>query len=246
MTTNVYDQAPGILASDSRWSNRADGYLFYVDDVGYEKIVNDTQLAALFAGTLEYIDLWKSWFISGREGNPPRVSKNLSVCLIDMATGVVRLDRGDKIASSCKTARFAGTGAPHAFDCWVVNNDPLKAVATAAYFDRRSGGTIRHLNRRTGQNNLNNVATLEQLMRNFQTKGEVIMLNAGQTQKPIAISEAVNDPAVRDAFAKVESSGAGGLSAPFMGMGKEWTAEEEAQLYAVLAEYPPEPMAKKA
>lgn len=243
MTTNVYDQAAGILASDSRWSNLVDGYLFFVDDAGYEKIVNDTQLAALFAGTLDNIDRWKTWFISGREGRPPPVHKNLSVCLIDMKSGKLLFDSGDKILSSCRTARFAGTGGGHAFGCWVVNNDSLMAVTTATSLDSRSGGTVRYINRIDGSSNLNNHATLEVMMRNFLSKGEVLMLNA-VTNKAIAISEAVNDPNIKAAFEKVVSSGAAGLSAPFMGMGKEWSVEEEANLYAILAQYSPEPQTK--
>lgn len=239
MTTNIYDQVAGILASDSRWSNLVEGYLFYVDDAGYEKIVNDTQLAALFAGTLDNIDRWKVWFISGREGPRPPVHKFLSVCLIDMNTGRVLIDTGDKIMSSCRMARFAGTGGPHAFECWVVNNDALMAIQTAATLDKRSGGRVSHLNRVDGTSNLNNRATLEQLMRNFLTKGEVIMLNAVQAQKPVPISEAVNDPVINEAFQKVVQSGAAGLSAPFMGMGKEWSVEEESQLDAILAKYRP-------
>ena len=240
MTTNVYDQAAGILASDSRWSNLVDGYLFYVDDAGYEKIVNDTQLAALFAGTLEHIDRWKSWFISGREGRRPPVHRNLSVCLVDMSTGELMFDWGDRVLSSCRTARFAGTGGGHAFACWVVNNDSLMAVATAATLDHRSGGCVRYINRVDGHNNLNNHATLEILMRNFLAKGEVLMLNA-VSKKPIAISEAVNDPDIKEAFEKVVSNGASGLSAPFMGMGRDWSQADEDRLDAVLAKYPPEP-----
>lgn len=240
MTTNAYDFGSGVLASDSRWSADADGYLFYADNVGYEKIVYDTRLAILFAGHLNIIDEWKRWFIAGREGRAPGVTSYLSLCVIDVKTGMVRMDHGVCLKSPCTIARFAGTGAPHAERCWATNKSAIRSIETALILDMKSGGQVSYLNRAGLQNNLKNHSSVNQVMLALSTKGEMIMLNGNQKQIPVSIKDAIKDPAVNDAFMKVKNGGAASLGAPFMGMGTAWTPEEERNLYNILAEYPPE------
>jgi hypothetical protein len=242
MTTNVYDLSVGILASDSRWSGDADGYLFYVDDVGYQKIVFDSKIAILFAGNLDIIDVWKKWFSGGRYGIVPQVNNYLSLCIVDLDTGAVRKDHGIKLMSPCNSARFAGTGSPHALQCWTENKDAIKSVQTACGLDMKSGGKVNFLNRTTKENNVNNSAMIDQVMSSFLQKGEMIMVNSDKKQIPIPIGDAINnDATAKAAFGKVMGGGSSSICAPFIGMGTPWTAEEQAELYSILSEYPPEP-----
>lgn len=240
MTTNVYDLPKGILASDSRWSGDADGYLFVVDDVGYEKIVFDSMLAFLFAGDLGIIDIWKCWFYGGRNNAIPNVNDKLSMCVVDISTGTVRKDHGIKLLSPCNLARFAGTGSPHALQCWTTNKDPIRSVQTACSLDMKSGGKVNYLNRITKENNVKDYATVDKVLNSFLLKGEMIMLNGNQKQAPVPIREAIKDSSANDAFNKVMKGGGASICAPFIGMGTPWTEAEINELNAILKEYPPE------
>jgi hypothetical protein len=241
MTTNVYDFRAGLLASDSRWSGRVDDYLFFVDDVRYEKIVFDSMLALLFAGNLDIIEIWKAWFRGGRYGHPPHVNQNLSMCIIDLQTGLARKDHGIKLLSPCTYARFAGTGSPHALQCWTTNQNAIQSVETACGLDMMSGGKVAYLDRQSRSNNLENVSPVEHVMDAFLPRGEMIMMKGNQKQTPVPIKEAIKDPAANQAFQKMMGNGSAGVCAPFIGMGTPWTQEEKDDLYAILAEYPPEP-----
>lgn len=241
MTTNVFDISAGILASDSRWSGGDENYLFYVDNVEYDKMVFDSRLAILFAGNLEYIELWKKWFRGGRYAPAPGVHKDFSMCIIDMATGQLRKDHGIKIMSPCNGARFAGTGSPHALNCWTQNQSAQKSVETACDYDLMSGGKVCHLNIATQENNVSNAASAAELLDAFLPRGNMIMFNGNQQMVPTPIAEAIKDPAANDAFNKMMAGGVSSVCAPFIGMGTPWTENETEELYAILNEYPPEP-----
>lgn len=240
MTTNVFDSAAQILASDSRWSGQVGDYVFFVDDIQYEKIVFDSHLALLFAGGLAIIDMWKSWFRGGRYGTPPSLPADLSLCVIDMKSGLVRIDHGKKLDSPCFKARFAGTGSPHALQCWTAYKDPVKSVQTACAFDMLSGGKVSYLIRTTSDNNLDNSGTASHLVNSFEPHGSMIMMT-NQKGGPVPIKDAIKDTAANDAFKQMMGRGASGVCAPYIGMGTPWTAEEQEALYSILAEYPPEP-----
>ncbi len=240
MTTNVFDGATQTLASDSRWSGSVGEYLFFVDDVGYDKIVFDSQIALLFAGGLGIIDQWKTWFRGGRYGPIPPLTEKLSLCLIDMKTGVIRKDHGIKLSSPCGAARFAGTGSPHALQCWVSHQNAVKAVQTACGLDMMSGGRVTYLIRPTTENNLSQHGSVQNLMNSFETHGSMIMMT---TQKgvPVPIRDAIKDTAANQAFEQLMAGGASAVCAPFIGMGTPWTEAEKQELCDILAEYPPEP-----
>jgi hypothetical protein len=239
MTTNVFDSVSQTLASDTRWSGLVDGYLFFVDDIGYDKIVFDSQIALLFAGGLGIIDQWKAWFRGGRYGVAPALTSDLSLCLIDMKTGQIRKDHGIKLDSPCTSARFAGTGSPHALQCWSIHKDAIKSVETACGFDMRSGGKVTYLIRPTADNNLSNYASAQQVINSFEPAGSVIMTS--QKGVPVPIREAIKEPAANEAFKKMLAGGPSSVCAPFIGMGTPWTADEQKEFYDILAEYPPEP-----
>jgi hypothetical protein len=242
MTTNVFDSNAGVLASDSRWSGQIDEYLFFVDDVGYDKIIFDSKLALLFAGNLAVIEVWKKWFRAGRYGHIPATHPDLSLCIVDLESGAIRKDHGGKLESNCGTARFAGTGSPHAHQCWATNKDAVRSVGTACGLDLMSGGAVTYLDRTSRENNINKVGSVETVMNAFLPKGEVIMLKANQKSAPVPIIEAIKEPAANDAFQKMITGGPAGVCAPFIGIGTEWTDAEIADLHAILSEYPPEPM----
>jgi hypothetical protein len=239
MTTNVYDNKAGLLASDSRISSAQDGFVFFVDNCGYEKIVFDEYLAVLFAGDIDLVDPWKVWFLAGREHDEPPVGDDLSICVVDIENGEIVSDRGGNVSSPCNMARFAGTGAWHAKRCWTQNEKPLLCVETAYEKDKRSGGKVKFLNRSSQENNVEHKITVDKIIDVMASQGGVIMPNVA-IRDFLPIEDLIKtDAAVNDAFAKVRSGGAASLCAPFIGMGTPWTQEEKDQLYTGLRKYPP-------
>lgn len=63
MTTNVFSIIPShkIMACDSRWSYETDKFLYYIDDSGYDKIIYNGVIVAVFAGKANVIELFKKW-----------------------------------------------------------------------------------------------------------------------------------------------------------------------------------------
>jgi hypothetical protein len=252
MTTNVYDVRGGLLTSDSRWSSVDGEWLVFVDDTGFDKIIADQQLSFLFAGNMLNIAAWKSWVSAGRlTPAPTHMLNETSIIIVDNATGAVVFYTDYLLHSEADGVRHAwygGTGAPHAKDCWEVNKCAKKAVESAILVDRRSGGTVVHLNRQTLETNVTNAES--HLSVAVQLKERGIMKNSNG--KEFKLSEVVSAPdAANDASTKTEIDGVAkrlaervmngsvALSAPFPGIDQPWTNEKKLELTKVLERYAP-------
>lgn len=235
MTTNVYDYGAGVFASDSRWSKIIGDWIVYIDDTGYDKIVFDDTLAMLFAGDMPPIEKWKQWFLNGRISTPPVAHlKGISICIAEMKTGKFVFDSGHSLRSG--DSRFAGTGAPHAMNCWDMNKDARKAVETATTLDVCSGGKVVYLERISLGTNVANCESHDRVYEQLKERG--MMKNLKETRQPVLLKDAVNDP-VANGIAKQFMSGQNTLCAPFPGMHEDWTEEKKQELINVLSQYQP-------
>lgn len=210
MTTNVYDKAAGVLASDTRWSYRLvqDGpicstvALLYVDDTGFEKIEYQPDYSYIFAGPSDLIDRWKMWINSPNRAveAPPGVANDFALCIIEMATGEVFEEHGQRIRDDLY--RFAGTGAEPAHNCWKKSKDPRKAVRSATDGDIFSGGEVKYLNLKDSSNNLDASGTYE-LIKQHTLKRGMVMYTSGNNA-PVSIDEAAaRDPRIKELVAKI-------------------------------------------
>jgi hypothetical protein len=210
MTTNVFDKSAGILASDTRWSFRLvqDGplkstlALLYVDDTGFEKIEHQPDYSYIFAGPSDLIDRWKKWINSETRNveAPPGVANDFALCIVEMATGEVIEEHGQRIRDALY--RFAGTGAEPAHNCWKTNKDPRKAVQSAAAGDIFSGGEVKYLSLKDSSHNLDGSGTYESINQLTLKRGMVMYLSGNHA--PMSIDEAAaNDPRIKHLAQKI-------------------------------------------
>lgn len=243
MTTNVYDVSAGLLTSDSRWSFEEAGWLVYVDDTDYNKIVWDAALAFLFAGGIGPIEKWKRWVTGGRKVAAPfDDTDEMSVIMVDIKTGEVVFNSDYLLQSGAldsPDAWYGGTGAPYAMDCWQVNKCAKTAVYSAKQRDQYSGGEVMYLQRHTQESNITVDAPSSNVIQQCQQRG--YMINTVAPNEPVLVQDAANDPTnlVAQNIAMKVMSGAVKLGAPFPGMKQPWTQEKKQELQRVLDRYAP-------
>lgn len=163
MTTNAIDRLNRLVASDSRWSMLLDGNrIAYVDDTGFDKLANRQFHTMAFAGDGVLIEQWKSWFLAEEldfDNLPPfqRLEGNALVTLyfslVQKPECIVVFNSGWWIHHG-EHASFAGSGAPHAYDCYVLNGCGKRSVESAALSDPATGGEIKYVELTTGLHNL--------------------------------------------------------------------------------------------
>lgn len=173
MTTTVYDRVNGKVACDSRWSSQLEqrlpqlnGYVLYVDDTGFGKLAERNDFVLVLAGSGELIEGWKKWFRQGQlipeRGLPPvQGSNGESICisLIEKSTNKVIFDHGQKMAviqesSNEVLADFSGSGQHFAAFKWMRDSCPIAAVEFAEKLDAYTGGTVRFIDFKTGERNI--------------------------------------------------------------------------------------------
>lgn len=239
MTTNVICRDQGLLTSDSRWSIEAfDGQphlVAYVDDTGFDKLAVSPQFAMVFAGNAHLIEKWKTWFsapILDLANRPPAKemvnngTKQVSVTIgfVQKATGAMIFSAG-MFMSHRDVARFSGSGAPFAKDCYAVNGCGMKAVGSAGTKDHFTGGETKYIQLRTGSMNLSILPGSKQDMINaLQQRGFVMDTN---TKAVTAMSDWKSPTS--DAQ-KAISAGIEALSAPTGLPPHQWTEQEERDL----------------
>jgi hypothetical protein len=236
MTTNVFDQARGMMATDSRWSIRSGKYIIYLDDTGCDKILLIKNRAIMFAGNGRRIQQWKDWLRSEPKDDSmqPNVA-GICVCIADRTTGQVKRSFKQTVVDG--EGYFAGSGTDYAVICWVNNGDAQRAVRTAKQADDCSGGEVKYVDFKAGAHNLyhGNEVTIQMVDDAILKRGLVMTTNTAPAQSYAFITAANDDPDLAEVRAKIA---AGDLSAnaPSNGMYEEWTDEEKAELKECLAE----------
>lgn len=227
MTTNVLDLRNGVATSDSRWSASVGNFFFFVDDTGFEKIISKAHFAFVFAGDAGLIQEWKDWVAdlpinADVWPDEERFGKSVAVTITNMDTSYVLFERKQEFATH--EARFAGSGAIHAFACWVRNLDPIRAVKSAINLDFCSGGEVRYLwfNRTT---NVDNCTRIESLGKKLVETGHVMRTDGRQLAYPVR-DVADTDSEVAKALSEIVS-GKESLVAPCDAMYQPWTEDDK-------------------
>jgi len=241
MTTNVFDKARNVLASDSRWSFQLrDGHFSHspdrnvipcVDNTGYDKITFDEDSGYLFAGDGQVIEQWKRWVAAPLQCVLPRppTAQGFAVCITDLKTGEIRFEHGQRISDT--DSRFAGTGSEPAYECWKVNRDAERSIVSACSLDVYSGGQVKFLHgRETIHHNLQTATPFSAINALFLTQGMVIYMNENQGQTAIPIDRAAQqDPRIKDLVERVKV-GAVSATAPSGFDPVVWTPADHARL----------------
>jgi hypothetical protein len=238
LTTNIYDIPESKLASDSRWSIDRSDFLIFVDDTGCEKIIFENNVACMFAGNGRLIDIWKEWILNPNRGEKPPVEiENVAVviCMVSAVSNKLIFEHGQGI--QIEDARFAGTGAIHAYSCWFTNRNAEQAVISAIKSDCYSGGTVKYFDCKSKINNLKNSANIDQVHSELAIRGSVMYKN--NENRFISIKDAAsNDPSVANVLSDLQS-GAIAANAPCDAMYNKWPEEKIKELHYVLDEYFP-------
>ncbi len=253
MTTNVTDLSARQMASDSRWSivvpeplpglDHKPDFVIFIDDARFDKIVRHRGTAYMFAGNGRMIQAWKDWLASAPGSAvsrpPPYTAEGgIAICMVEMATAVVKFDKGQKIKDPDKSspkALFAGSGARHAHGHWKVNRDALKAVEAAIAVDIFSGGAVKYVRFADGSHNLDEAETINDVTQRLAKKG-IVMYQGHGNKAGISVEQAATgDPAVREVLDRI-ASGKLVAGAPFESMYEPWSEEDVRRLDAALNE----------
>ena len=234
MTTNVFDEARGLMATDSRWSIRQGKYIIYLDDTGCDKILLVRKRAIMFAGNGGRIQQWKDWLLSEpKDDSMQPKEEGICICIADVEAG--RVKKSFKQTVVDKEGYFAGSGTRFAVPCWAFNRDARRAVDTAKQADDCSGGEVKYVDFKKSDHNLyhGNKVTIQMVDNAILTRGLVMTTNTAQS---LPFAAAANDDAeLAEIRAKI-AAGDLSASAPSDGMYEEWSAAEKNELKESLAE----------
>lgn len=244
MTTNAFDRVKLMVTSDSRWSipfpnAHNPTHVIYVDDTNFEKISTSDRATLVFAGDGLLIDEWKTWFKKPNFLALPRTDRvqdnilyDISICVVVNKTGRISYDSGSCLMHN-ESARFAGSGAFRARDCFAHNACAIKAIDTAGApdADPYTGGTTQYLELHTGVTNLTRMeSTLQDAEHELDTRGQVMELSNG---KVTSLKEFLASRT--DAEQALHASGVH-LSAPTGQQSRKWTVSEKEALRVALQE----------
>lgn len=244
MTTNVICRPRKLLTSDSRWSCELEGHpglIAFVDDTNFDKLAIRPAHALVFAGDSQLISDWKTWFSAptlnllqhpGFHRLLPGTNKLVSmvVSLVQKPSCDVMFTSGNFLAHG-EDARFSGSGAPFAKDCYARNRCGRTAISTAGSQDPATGGQMKFVELDTGSNNLSVLqATLNDATMALQERG-FVMDTATKTVTPIKEWKPASNEALR-----AIASGAVSISAPTGLPTRCWSEQEQNEFMKALGE----------
>ena len=237
MTTNAIDLVQRVIASDSRWSVQIGDQFLFVDDTGFDKIVNANAACAIFAGSMALIDLWRSWFkqpVLNLKARPPTSvpehGLHIHICMLSKPEcRLLYLTPGyfPFPAIGPYEAFFTGTGAEYAVTCFSTNRCSKRSVQSAASADIATGGETKFLEVASNIGNLSpGDVMFAQALEAFKTRGMVMDMNS---KKTVSVLECQN------AAVKAVLSGGTSLTAPTGRPPHVYSDDDEAELDAALA-----------
>lgn len=239
MTTNVIDRRKYVVASDSRWSilNEAEGYLAFVDDTGFDKIGDRNHASLVCAGDALLIEAWKNWFrepVLDISKLPDTERYDANGAVSSIVVSLVTKPDGRLVYSfgwyldHMEEAKFSGSGAAPARDCYVVNGCGRTAVASAGMVDPMTGGETKYVEVQTARHNLHQeVVSLKEVEEQLMNRGLVMDLK--NPEKVVSIAQ-WNQQSV----AKGLEAGSLSLSAPTGQPHRAWTEVEKNELRKAL------------
>lgn len=228
MTTNVLDLRNDTASTDSRWSISIDDKIIFVDDSGFDKILEKNRFLLVFAGNSVLIQQFKDWAKSDGEIARPtdeEIDGEVAITITDMDSGLVVFEATQK--HPLEDARFAGTGATYAMMCWNANQCAKTAVSTAIQFDAYSGGEVKYYHF-SGDNNISPDGRSDDIVMAILERGAVMYKHNGMRTTPISEAAKV-DPTVKAVIDRI-SSGTLQPCAPFPEMNIPWTPDDHRRL----------------
>lgn len=158
MTTNSIDTQSLVAACDSRWSAELDAdHHLVLDDSGFHKIAYKQSGCMVVAGDLRLIEGWMKWFAAPTWDflNTPALDRydqngklqNIVFHLILANGRVLSPPPHPNVRPPLEFegwARFVGTGAPFALNCFAENRSVTMSVETAGKYDVCTGGPTLH------------------------------------------------------------------------------------------------------
>jgi hypothetical protein len=224
VTTNVIDRRGLKVASDSRWSVWLYGQLVYVDDTGFEKIADRPRATMICAGNALLIQAWKEWFKSPTEELPPTEIDTVNGPDTIVLTVLQKPEFNNLFTNGWydvfeDAAKFCGTGAEFAKDCYSVNGCSIQCVSTAGQHDPQTGGITKYVEFDSLQSNLPmKTASALEAFEQLKSRGMVLDMKTN-TVTPINSSP----EAIRNAL----SAGVSSMSAPSGQPVRPWTEQEK-------------------
>lgn len=246
MTTNVYDGAAKIVATDSRWTAEytneyGERCVWYCDE-GFDKLMQSNGLVFMFAGDLQRIHEWKCWAVtSPTVSTRPKTDKTICICIFEAETALLGFFHGtfvcDFIENQVSSA-FAGTGALSAYTCWSKNNCATTAVDTAKKNDLMSGGETKYYNFVDGKTNISSETETDfaVVLDTLHERGNTMSANDKER-----IVQSADSDSNEEAFNLLASMKAGTIriEAPTFGAGKDWTDRDNTALDSFLSKHYP-------
>ena len=234
MTTNVLDRRNSKVTSDSRWSIATPDFLYFVDDTGFDKIEDRPSAVMVCAGNALLIELWRTWFIAGDYSVLPPTEIQfpngaidaIYVTIVSKPDFTIDFTRG-LYDSFQDDARFCGTGAQFAKDCYSVNGCAVRCVETAKGIDPQTGGETKFYDFKTFQSNLSAAPmSLAELQDELFNRGMVMNMKT-RTVTPMG-------PMDTDALKQALGAGNVSLCAPTGQAPRAWSDREKADAKAAL------------
>ena len=231
------DRRNAIVASDSRWSIELPDCLLFVDDTGFDKIIAREGAVMICAGSAQFIELWKAWFLEPTPQIPPTETKDdagnvwQAICVsIIGRPGFDQLFSAGSYENYEGAAEFCGTGALYAKDCYSVNGCATTAVRSASCHDPMTGGAVKFAQvNEPFDNNLNEaLVPLQEVMNQMNERGMAMDKSSG---KVVSIAEKFSDNT--GAAAALCASK---LSAPSGQALRAWTDREKQDVLKVMAQ----------
>lgn len=238
MTTNVFDQASRMMATDSRWSMTFGSHrLVYVDDVRFDKIERYKEYAFMFAGNGMVIQRWKDWIRGTPVLQTMPTPDGIAVCVVHTPDARVMSAENQQIIRD--GGWFAGSGSRYAYVCWAKNKDPHRCIESAKQVDPCTGGEVKYLDMAAGGHNLCppvKELTINDVLQAIERRGMIMDISSEKgNAPPHKLSDiAANDADLQDLSARIAAGE--GPEAPCDGMYNKWTDDQKSKLQGVLAE----------
>lgn len=244
MTTNVICRPKKLLTSDSRWSAPIIGHpdLFvFADDTGFDKLAVSSAHALVFAGDSELISYWKTWFTAPaldfsklppfqRQDVRSGTVESIVASLVKKPSCEVMFTSG-RFEAHGEIARFSGSGALYAKDCYARNGCGRTAIKTASQSDLATGGETKFVELASGSSNLTVMqASHSEMITALHHRG-LVMDTKTKNVTPISEWMANNGHAQANV-----ASAIGSVSAPTGLPTREWSNQEQIEFIKALQE----------
>lgn len=242
MTTTAYDRVNKVVACDSRWScdltpHGYEGFLLYIDNTGFGKLLQNESFIIVLAGNGMLIEHWKNWFKSDISKPSPDVETGeafLQVAIINKDRNELTFSSGEHLPLSerCELkALFSGSGSKYAAHNWREKQCAKESISAAISADCYTGGEVRFIDFNHGGllNIEDTVNTIKEVNQTLLKRGLIMDTNnPGRKHRPLTNAEVEN---IRNLVANGDIT----PSAP-TGRSSPWTAEKRHQLDVAIDE----------